>query len=298
MTAQPALQHGYARVNGIRIHYVEAGSGPLMLFLHGFPEFWYAWDRQLRDFGRDHQAVAPDMRGYNETEKPEALDAYRVSTLVEDIRALADHLGAQRFVLVGHDWGGVVAWAFAAAHPDRLEQLVIINAPHPAIFGRELQQNPAQQRASAYMLLFRSPAAETALSANKYERLTGTLLDPLQRDGHFTAEDRAAYLRAWAQPGALTGGLNYYRAAQLGPDLTSETDTGMQAIAQPSPINVPTRVIWGERDTALLTGNLDGLDAYVADLTIRRVPEGTHWLIHEQPDLINRTIREFLSRLG
>jgi epoxide hydrolase 4 len=135
-----ALDHRFAEVNGIRVHYVTAGRGPLIVFVHGFPEFWYEWRRQLAEFGRDHQAVAPDLRGYNLSAKPAELAQYQVPNMVEDLRALAAHLGHRRFVLVGHDWGGVVAWAFAMAHPELLEQLIIINAPHPAIFDRELRE--------------------------------------------------------------------------------------------------------------------------------------------------------------
>src|SRR2546429_9959824 len=167
------MDHAYAELNGIRLHYVTVGRGPLMLFVHGFPEFWYEWRRQLREFGRDHQAVAPAMRGYNLSGKPAELSQYRVPHMVEDLRALAAHLGHEKFVLVGHDWGGVVAWAFAIAHPELLERLIIVNAPHPAIFDREIRENPAQQNASRYMLTFRSPEAEAILSADNYARLVG-----------------------------------------------------------------------------------------------------------------------------
>ena len=163
--AEPARKDGYAEVNGVRLHYVEQGQGPLILFLHGFPEFWYSWKDLLADFGRDHHAVALDMRGYNLSARPEPVDAYRVPVIVEDVRALAAKLGATRFVLVGHDWGGVIAWAFAAQHPELLEKLVIINAPHPAVFARELANNPEQQNASSYFNLFNSPEAEQVLSA-------------------------------------------------------------------------------------------------------------------------------------
>src|SRR6267154_6440278 len=146
---------GYLKVNGVRLHYVAQGKGPLILFLHGFPELWYEWKNQLAEFGRDHLAVAPDMRGYNLSDKPGELDAYRMATLVEDIRALADRFShKKKFVLVGHDWGGVVAWAFASAHPDYLQKLVIVNAPHPGVFARLLASDPAQQKASQYMLMF------------------------------------------------------------------------------------------------------------------------------------------------
>ncbi len=291
------LQHEFAEVNGVRLHYVTSGQGPLILFVHGFPEFWYAWKRQLEEFGTDRQAVALDMRGYNLSSKPEQLDQYRVPLLVEDLRALADQLGQRRFTLVGHDWGGVVAWAFAAAHPDRLDKLVIVNAPYGAIFARELRQNPAQQRASRYMLTFRSADAEELLSRDNYAYLQQIVLSRLLQDGHLSEDDRQVYLAAWSQPGALTGSLNYYRAAGIGPTTTGQAianDTSPPAVAPA--IHVPTLVLWGEKDEALLTGNLDGLDQFVDDLTIQRIPDGTHWVIHEQPEVVNGAIRAFLQR--
>jgi len=206
--------HDYADINGVRLHYVSEGSGDLILFLHGFPEFWYAWREQLAAFGMDHRAVAVDMRGYNLSEKPAAVEAYRMPELIEDVRALIAHLGYRTCTLVGHDWGGVVAWAFAMQYPDYLDRLVIVNAPHPVIFGRELRDNPAQQRASRYMVTFRSPEGESVLAADNYASLVNGVLTPKEA---FSDADRDAYLAAWSQPGALTGGLNYYRAARLGP---------------------------------------------------------------------------------
>jgi pimeloyl-ACP methyl ester carboxylesterase len=208
----------YVQVNGVRLHVVTAGKGPLILFLHGFPEFWYEWKDQLREFGTDHLAVAPDMRGYDLSDKPEPLDQYKINVLVEDVRALGDHFSHQKkFVLVAHDWGGAVAWSFAIAHPEMLEKLVIINAPHPGVFGRLLTSDPAQQQASQYMLMFRSPQAEQTLSANNYAALVAAVLGEGLKNGVFTEDDKQAYIKAWSQPGALTGGLNYYRAAQVGP---------------------------------------------------------------------------------
>jgi pimeloyl-ACP methyl ester carboxylesterase len=285
--------HRHAEVNGVRLHYATEGAGPLLLFLHGFPEFWYAWRRQLAEFGRDHQAVAPDMRGYNLSSKPEGLEAYAMPHLVEDVAALASHLGHERFTLVAHDWGGVVAWTFAMAHPDRLARLIIVNAPHPGIFQRELTDNPAQQKASEYMLVFRSPEAERLIAEDDYRRFRERILDPLVAGGHLTEEDCRAYLEAWSRPGALTGGLNYYRAARLGPR-SPRGGEAAAAAALPA-VTVPTLVIWGERDEALLAGNLDGLERVVGDLTVRRIPEGTHWVVHEHPDLVNAHIREFLA---
>jgi pimeloyl-ACP methyl ester carboxylesterase len=300
---QPKLKHSFVKVNGVRLHCVSAGHGPLVIFLHGFPEFWYEWKDQLAEFGKDHHVVAPDMRGYNLSEKPASVDAYRVPTLVEDIRALADHYrGGRKFVLVAHDWGGAVAWAFAIAHPDYLDKLVIINAPHPAVFARLLAQDADQQKASQYMLLFRSPAAEATLSANNYAPLVSAILGDLLKTGALTEADKAEYLKAWSQPGALTGGLNYYRASRVGPPVPSamEKQIGASAAsfaADPAhtTVRVPTLVIWGEKDTALTAKNLDGLDAYVPQLTIERVPEGSHWVIHEKPALINSYIRKFIQ---
>ncbi len=296
--AAPPIEHDYADVNGVRLHYVKSGSGQLMLFLHGFPEFSYAWNNQLQEFGRDHLAVAPDMRGYNLSSKPEGVDQYRMPLLVEDVRALAATLGHgadRKFILVGHDWGGVVAWAYAAAHPETIDRLVIVNAPHPAIFARELRENPAQQKASAYMLMFRGPDAEKTLSANDHQMLVQIVLGDGLKKGHFTEADKAAYLKAWSQPGALTGGLNYYRASQVGPPSGTAPAADIAPPAMPK-IAVPTLVIWGEKDTALLTGNLTGLETYVPQVTVRRIPEGTHWVVHEQPALVNQYVREFLGR--
>jgi pimeloyl-ACP methyl ester carboxylesterase len=295
---KPAMiKHDYAEVNGVRLHYARAGKGKLIMFVHGFPEFWYEWKNQLGEFGRDYLAVAPDMRGYNLSSKPTALEQYEVKHMVEDLRALAEKLGHKKFILVAHDWGGAIAWAFALTHPNYLEKLVIINAPHPGVFARELRENPAQQKASSYMLMFRSPQAEQTLSANNYALLVNIVLGEGLKTGVFTEEDKKAYIEAWSQPGALTGGLNYYRAARVGPP-SGEGDKQGTSFASDIPslvVKVPTLVIWGEKDTALLTGNLEGLDKFVPDLTIKRIPDGTHWVIHEKPALVDSYIREFIK---
>ena len=295
----PPLSHEYAEVNGVRLHYVRAGSGPLMVFLHGFPEFWYEWKNQLTEFGKDYQAVAPDLRGYNLSDKPAELDQYKIATLVEDIRALGDHFSHnKKFILVGHDWGGAVAWAFAIAHPDYLQKLVIVNAPHPGVFTKLLASDPKQQAASQYMLMFRSDKAEANLSGNNYAGLVGAVLGAGLKSGVFTEDDKQAYIKAWSQPGALTGGLNYYRANRVGPPSPDpkQTSTGNFAVDPAAlMVKVPTLVIWGEKDTALLTGNLDGLDQFVPQLTIKRIADGSHWVIHEKPAEVNAAIREFIK---
>jgi epoxide hydrolase 4 len=298
----------YVEANGIRLHYLAEGAGPLIIFLHGFPEYSGAWKEQLAEFGQDHLAVAPDMRGYNLSEKPAELEQYHINNLVEDVRALAEQLGHKRFTLVGHDWGGVVAWSFAIAHPECLDRLVIVNAPHPVIFRRELADNAAQQKASGYMQLLRSEEAEQTLSANNYAWLTGALFGGKLFG---TDEDKRAYVEAWSQPGALTGGLNYYRAMRASEQRASSLQhrgardgspragSGGGRSFGPDPsshvVKVLTLVIWGEKDTALLTGNLTGLEQFVPDLTVRRIPDGSHWVIHEHPALVNGYIREFLG---
>ncbi len=291
------LTDAYADVNGIRLHYVSAGEGKLVLFVHGFPEFWYGWKNQMTEFGRDYQAVAPDLRGYNLSSKPAAVEQYRVEYMVEDLHALMEHLGQKKFFLVGHDWGGVIGWILASRYPRSVEKLIIINAPHPTVFEHELRENPAQQQASQYMVMFQSAQAEQFLSANNYAALVDSVLGEGLKQGYFTEEDRKLYVGAWSQPGALTGGLNYYRAAGLGPPLGEKTQEkgGLLGGLAELKIEVPTLVIWGEKDRYLLTGNLEGLDQFVPNLTVKRIPEGSHWVIHEQPVLVNSYIRDFIE---
>jgi epoxide hydrolase 4 len=280
---EPQLEHRFADVNGVRLHFVSAGSGKLIVFLHGFPQFWYQWQRQLAEFSKDHHVVAPDMRGYNLSSKPPA-DQYHMTYLVEDIRALTEHLGYKKCILVGHDWGGAVAWAFALAHPRSLEKLVILNAPHPSIFARELAENPAQQEASRYIQAYGSPGAEEMLSANNYERLVNDVLADGLKAGRLSEDDRKAYLDAWSQPGALTGALNYYRAARLHMPNT-----------RPAQIAVPTLLLWGLKDRYLLAGNLSGIGKLVPNLTVKLLPDTSHWVTQEQPMQVNTFIREFVQ---
>jgi len=294
----PHFQGQYAEVNGIRLHYVSVGQGKLIMFVHGFPEFWYEWEKQLVEFGQDYQAVAPDMRGYNLSSKPADVEKYHVQNLIEDLRALAEHLGHDKFIMVAHDWGGAVAWSAAIRYPELLEKLIIINSPHPAVFARELLNNPDQQKASQYMLMLRSAEAERVLSENNFARLTDVLVQ-FGSKWEMTDEKRQKYIEAWSQPGALTGSLNYYRASPLYPPTSKSVEEQISSILnlpkEMFAVKVPTLVIWGEEDRALLTGNLDGLEEYIEDLRVKRIPDGTHWVIHEQPELVNSLIRDFIN---
>ncbi len=294
----PDFQSQYAEVNGIRLHYISVGKGKLIMFVHGFPGFWFEWQKQLIEFGQDYQAVAPDMRGYNLSSKPSDVEKYHVKYLIEDLRSLADHLGHEKFIMVGHDWGGGVAWSAAMRHPELLEKLVIINSPHPAVFARELLNNPDQQKASQYMLMLRSAEAERVLSENNYARLSDVLVQ-FGSKWERTEEKRQQYIDAWSQPRALTGSLNYYSASPLyPPNSTGDKEQIKSILNLPKEmlaVRVPTLVIWGEQDRALLTGNLEGLEEYVDDLTVKRIPDGTHWVMHEQPELVNALIRDFIE---
>ena len=286
-TSTPITEHD-AEVNGVRLHYAQAGHGKkLLLFVHGFPEFWYKYRAQLQEFSKsgEYTVVAPDLRGYNVSSKPAELKDYQAKHVVEDLRQLAEHLGHRQFTLVAHDWGGGIAWWFAIVHPEYLSKLVILNAPHPAIFQRELAHNPQQQAASAYMDLLVSPQAEQVLVADNYKVLANVVFGPDQLTSTFTEAEQQAYRTAWAQPGALTGALNYYRAFRsLGYGLPTSTYQ----------VRVPTLVIWGEKDKYLMTSNLTGLEQYVPNLTIKRIANGTHWVLHEQPALVNQYIRDFI----
>ncbi len=261
-----------------------------MLFLHGFPEFWAAWRRPMAHFAaRGWLCVAPDLRGYNLSDKPPGVDAYKARHLMADVLALGAHYSKTKFVLVAHDWGGAVAWAVVIAHADRLQRLVMINSPHPYVFWRELANNPAQQKASEYMNLFRLAKAERVLSENGYARLLGAL-------GHLDEAWRAELVQAWSQPGALTGGLNYYRASPLYPP-TADDPGAKKLQFKPADfmVRVPTLLLWGERDTALLTGCLEGLEKFVPDMKVVRAPDASHWIVREKPELVCREMEKFVG---
>jgi pimeloyl-ACP methyl ester carboxylesterase len=283
--------------NGMRLHYASAGEKgrPLLLFVHGFPEFWYEWEAQLREFGTDYFAVAPDLRGFNLSDMPAELAAYKARHIVDDLRLLAAHLGYGKFVLVAHDWGGAIAWNFAIALPQLLHKLIIVNAPHPYLFMHALANDPMQQQASQYMNWLRAEGSEAALAKDNFKLLEG-LLSGMGKSPTpwFTPEVQAKYHACWAR--GLAGGVNYYRASPLHPP--TGTNTGplkLQLDPMDFRITVPVRVIWGEADIALPKSLLDGLENFADDLRIERIPEGSHWIVHEQPERVNRLIRSFLQ---
>jgi len=284
--------------NGIRLHYASGGvrGRPLMLLLHGFPEYWGAWEELLPLVGDTHLAVAPDLRGFNRSTQPTEVKAYRAREIVGDLERFVAHLGYDRAVVVAHDWGGAVAWQWAIAQPQRISALIVLNSPHPIPFARELVSNPVQQRASAYMNWLRKPGSEGVLAKDDYVRLDEFFLG-MQRDDAiwYTPERRRRYHEVWAR--GLTGGVNYYRASPLYPP--TDADSGPRALQlKPADfhVTVPTLVIWGEADSALPVTLLDGLDELVDDLKVCRLPRATHWLAHEEPGEIARLIHEFIGR--
>ncbi|RKP55941.1 alpha/beta fold hydrolase [Pararobbsia silviterrae] len=292
---QHVLQHRYAALSEVKLHYVSQGEGPVILFVHGFPEFWYAWKAQIDALSASYRCVAVDMRGYNLSDKPIPVSAYGPKQIVGDLHELVAHLGGPVY-LVAHDWGGAMAWEFATRFPEQIRKLVIINAPHACTMHRELRENPAQREASDYFALFRSDKAERVLSEDNFARLQ-QMFETWDVGGHrVTREIRHRYLDAWSRPGGLTGGLDWYRASRLVPPSCGTPNVeDFELDPRNHQVTVPTMVIWGERDTALLPSLLDGLDAYVRDLRIERIPEGSHWVHHEYPERINALIGGFFD---
>ena len=293
------LPHGITlncRVSGER-------GRPVLMFLHGFPEAAFVWDDLLNYFSQPenggYRCVAPNLRGYERSSAPSDVSAYRAKHLVQDILALSQLESPEQplAALVAHDWGGAVAWGFANQHPQRLQRLAIVNSPHPGTFLRELQNSPAQQAASAYMNFLIRPDAETLLAEDDFRRLWTFFTNMGAADGPhawLTDDVKAQYRAVWSQ--GLTGGLNYYRASPLRPPRPE--DPAAAQISLPTEmlrIEVPTLVIWAMQDTALPPGLIDGLEHHVPRMQLHKVPEGTHWLVHEQPARVIGWLRDFLA---
>jgi epoxide hydrolase 4 len=291
---QEDMAHAYADLGDVRLHYAHTGQGPLMVFVHGFPQCWHMWRHQLQEFGRDHLALAPDLRGYNLSSKPEHLYEYGPWPAARDIKALVQSLGRERFVLVGHDWGAATAWTFALHHPEMLDALVILATPHPATFDRALHEDLEQQQASQYLLGLRRPEVKELLVADDFVALRATLDHSFISD-----EDRGDYLENWRQPGALRGMLSWYRSEGLGPPEDGTPARGNYAPQiTPLTVKVPTLVIYPTADIYTRPSAHHGLENYVPDLTFRAIEGATHWVAEEHPQLVSQHIRDFLNTLG
>jgi len=291
MDAPLDVKHEYADLDGVRLHYARTGSGPLMVFVHGFPQCWYMYRHQLSHFGADHLAVAPDLRGYGRSSKPEQLHEYGAWPAARDIRALAMSLGYERFVLVGHDWGAAAAWTFALHHPELLDALVILATPHPATFDRALREDPEQQEASQYLLGLRRPEIESLISHENFAALRNTLEQPF-----IDEYDVEQYQESWREPGALQGMLGWYQREGLGPpeDCTPARGNYAPEIT-PLIVRTPTLVIYPTADQYTRPAAHEGIDQYVPDLVFQTIDDGSHWVAEEHPDLVNRYIRGFLA---
>lgn len=292
--------HQEAIVNGVRLHYVEAGEGPLVVLLHGFPEHWYSWREQIPALVEaGYRVVAPDMRGYNRSEKPPGVSAYRIGNLVEDVRALIAHCGADRTHLVGHDWGGVVAWEVAARHPDSVDRLVVLNAPHPSAYRRELRDPESDQaKRSWYVLFFQLPWLPELLVRVGRERLLESLFrGGAQTPTAFDDEAIRRYTEACLRPGAMTAMLNYYRALFRGTLRSKVPGRSLpDATTSDGLIGRPTLLVWGMEDEALSVRLTEGLDEWVPAVEVERVEGASHWVQLDAPERVNDALVGFLSR--
>ncbi|MCJ2055562.1 alpha/beta fold hydrolase [Methylobacterium sp. J-048] len=270
----------------VSLHVAEAGpdSGPPTILLHGFPEFWYGWRHQIGPLAEAGlRLVVPDQRGYGLSDKPNGVAAYHLDKLAADVIALADAYGFATIRLVGHDWGGLVAWWTASHYPDRIARLAILNAPHPGVVGSYIRRHPGQWLRSSYVGLFQLPVLpERLLTADRCRALRRALTRT-SRPGAFAASDLDRYVAAWLQPGAMTAMLNWYRAlAQL-------------PRTEPPRVPVPTLILWGRQDTALQPGLAEASLALCESGRIQWHAQATHWLAHEEPEAVNAALRTFLA---
>ncbi len=290
--------------HGIRLALRLAGEPgrPALVFLHGFPEAAFVWDRLMVHFSDPahggHFCIAPNLRGYAGSSAPADAQAYRARHLMQDVLALAQAMGCPRLeALVAHDWGGAVAWNLASLHPGLMRRLVILNSPHPATFARELACSPAQQAASSYMNFLARPDAAERLAENDFRRLWALFEGMGASDGPHRWLDEATRQRfrsVW-QAG-LSGPCAYYAASPLRPPLPhqAQAEIAVPEALQRTP--VPTLLLWGLGDTALLPGLLDGIGVHVPDLELHRIADATHWIVHEQPELVADLVARFLAR--
>lgn len=277
--------HAFIASNGIRLHYVTQGEGPLMLLLHGFPEFWYSWRNQIPEFAKDYKVVALDLRGYNDSDKPANQSAYVMAEFIADVKGVIEGLGYDRGVLVGHDWGGAIAWSFAYAHPEMVEKLIVLNIPHPAKFAQGLL-TPQQLLRSSYIFFFQLPLLpEIVFQLDDFKLLEQMFCGMAVNKNAFSTADIEAYKNAFAKRDTLTAALNYYR---------NLFQSGLGSRSW-SVLAVPTLMIWGEDDIPLGKELTYGTEQYVRDFQIKYIPNCSHWVQQERPDLVNQYIREFLS---
>ncbi len=281
------LENSTIETNGVKLHVVQAGpqSGIPVMLLHGFPEFWYGWRRQIPALVEAGcRVIVPDQRGYNLSDKPKGVNAYRRQELVNDIVGLIDALGYEKVDLVGHDWGAIVAWTLAIKYPERLHKLGILNAPHPAVMRKFLSRDLEQMRRSWYAMFFQLPwLPEKILSANDW-RVAVDALRGSNKPQSFTDEDIEKYKEAWSQPDAITSMLNWYRAAVR---VQGSTPKDMR-------VKVPTLMMWGIKDFALTHRMARPSMDYVDHGNLILFPEATHWVQHDAAEEVNHYLTDFI----
>ena len=272
------VTHHYADNDGVKIHYATAGdSGPLVVMIHGFPDFWYSWNEQIKALQSTHRVAAMDLRGYNRSDKPKGLDNYAIPKLVSDVAAVIRDMGEKKAVIVGHDWGGMVAWQFAMTKPEMTDRLAVLNLPHPKGLNRELANNPDQQRNSQYARAFQLPGAHKLLTA---ERLAGWVKGEAKRAKYIEAMKRSDFEAM----------LNYYKRNYPRPPYEEDT-------SEPVRLKIPALLIHGLDDKALLHGALNRTWEWLdGDLTLVTIPGAGHFVHHDKPALVSRTLKMWLMR--
>ncbi|WP_351015763.1 alpha/beta hydrolase [Shewanella sp. AC91-MNA-CIBAN-0169] len=331
------LEHKNILVDNVNIHYVESGQSteannvfavaditalkPTIIFLHGFPEYWGTWSAQLSFFSPHYRVIAPDLPGYNLSDKPDDVSFYAVPNLIGFMaKFIAAISPTQPVILVAHDWGGAIAWPLAAFHAQLISKLIIVNAAHPSTFTREMINNPLQRKKSAYIHQLISELGESLLTQDDYRYLSEDIMVSTN-PSVFTAAVKAQYKQVWSQAGAINGMLQYYRAmpqlaendtdnqrcnsttaSSLDTTSTQNDTTKSSPVKQASQlkvpnirINVPTLILWGEQDLAFVNENLDNIHHYVPNCIIKRFQDTSHWLQHERPDEVNVAINNFIN---
>jgi pimeloyl-ACP methyl ester carboxylesterase len=276
------IEEKYIDINGIKLHTVIIGNGEPIFLLHGFPDFWYGWKNVISGLKDEFKLIVPDTRGINLSDKPESIDNYKIDILIEDVKALATKLNIDKFTLVGHDWGGAIAWAFGSKYPKLLKKLIIINAPHPALFRKKIEKNAKQRRSSGYIFQLLKPGGEQSLLKNDMMGLKAAVFGTTKKKDAFTEEDKQKYIESWSRPNSILCGVNYYRANRR-----IEQSSGI--------IDVPTLVIHGMKDNFVRAIVLEGLPEYVKKLKIVKAENSSHWVMHDDPELVISSIRDFLS---
>ncbi len=288
----PSIRERKVQANGLRFHVLETGSGDrLALCLHGFPELGFSWRHQLPVLAElGFRAWAPDLRGYGGTDRPQGLHEYAIEKLMDDVAGLIDASGAKETVLLAHDWGGAIAWSFALRRIRPLARLIVMNLPHPAVFERVMRSGWRQRLRSWYMLFFQIPwLPERLLAMRRARAVTEAFRGMAVDKSQFPEEVLDVYRRAALEPGALTAMLNYYRAIVRGGG-----GRRMRSFGYPI-IETPTLMVWGEQDTALGVELTHGTEEFVPDLSLRRLPNASHWVQQDAPDAVNAILREWLA---